>query len=80
MYKFLRRVIFLFFKKPFLNKFVYKYFPRLFLFVRFRSPTNINNQEYWSKIHSNEYKNRVVDLKLAYRNFLNKLILQIKMC
>lgn len=70
-------------RKPFLNNFTYKYFPRIFLFMRLGILGNINTEAYWSHEHNeesvdsmNRFDNKVLRL-LPKIDFKNKDILDV---
>jgi len=58
-------------RKPFLNNFCYKYFPRLFLFMRLGQLENINTSVYWSNVHSLENDSGNLRFDTFVLNFLS---------
>ena len=54
--------------------FVYKYFPKIFLFFKFGSIKNINQEEYWNSIHKNENNHEITRFGGTVYKILNKNI------
>jgi len=86
IYKFickLKRYLVHLLKKPFLNNFFYKYFPRFFLYLKFSSFRNVNTNEYWSSVHLREAERPITrfdDMVLPLLNninFRNKDVLEV---
>ncbi|GEM_PF-3228710 len=70
-------------RKPFLNKFTYKYASKIFLFAKFYTIGNINNEAYWSRIHAKEatspigrFEDKVLEL-LKTIDFSGKKVLDV---
>lgn len=59
--------------KLLVNNIVYKYAPRLFLWIRFRAKENINTESYWSSVHTREAEESHHRFDHAVRELLPKV-------